>query len=186
MDSSTARTTSRTAAVCSPARSRSRSSVAAAARSRRRSAHPDDVGIRELVVPALLVRIESDPNDADEEREQPEIEADPPHERPRDADVVPVRPDDPQLQCAHAEGLSVSETRPEVQEVRDPDHAADDIRYRDPIVGGRLHRERDDPEDESGYAADDRGRDDVQDVGERADPEARLPREREARRLARA
>src|SRR5207247_5116899 len=89
-----------------------------------------DVGACDLVVPALLVRVERGPDDADEDGRARDNETDVAQERANEVELRAVRLDDLDLQCAHPKGLALSVRGPEVHEVDDAEERLESARRR--------------------------------------------------------
>ena len=113
-------------------------------------------------MPALLLAVERDPDDADGEADERDDETDVAEQR---ADVVELRPvglDDLQVEDAHPERLSVPLPGPEVHEVEKADEEVE-------AAGAHRLAGEEDVVQDAGEDPDD---DPIDDVRDGADPEA--------------
>src|SRR5258708_39522382 len=115
-----------------------------------------DVGARDLVVPALLVRVEGDPDDADEDDDAAQDEADVADERIHERELGTGGLHDADPEDPAARGLPVAVRRPEVEVVGETEERREAI----PSDGVTAEDEpvQDARDDGHGYTVDhDRG-----------------------------
>src|SRR5438045_735784 len=127
---------------------------------------PYDVRACDLVVPALLVRVERDPDHSDEDADEAEDEADVAEERIGERELAAVRLHHAELHHPVAHGLAMPVGGPEIHRVGQADQGVESVpahgvtREQDAVQDAGQDRqddaideERHDPDPESGLCA---------------------------------